>query len=306
MVTSQSKRRRWSPARHWVLLLCDQTWPSKKRKEETRERERGKKARGAYLPTIRLPYAHITFLLLLLRFSTESHHPPYRQVHLVSLLLLHSNIRHSQWERDTPWEKPCLGGGGGGGKLLSPTTRLAGSRAALQAILTLWQPAIHIPSIFFSPMPTQVHCVQTWLWRGEGKEREIQWDGRAGLPNRRPQQKDSSSKLRVENCQTLLRVIIYFYFSSCSRRSDVQYIYICIYCLCAPHIPRVVIDCDGCPGLSRCGDWWRHDARQPRPAAVGVHCTVPTIFNFIFFLLLPWQLFFFFFSHFNSRMSIFV
>ena len=41
MVTSQSKRRRWSPARHWVLLLCDQTWPSKKRKEETRER--GKK-----------------------------------------------------------------------------------------------------------------------------------------------------------------------------------------------------------------------------------------------------------------------
>lgn len=160
---------------------------------------------------------------------------------------------------------------------------------------------------FFSPMPTQVHCVQTWLWRGEGKEREIQWDGRAGLPNRRPQQKDSSSKLRVENCQTLLRVIIYFYFSSCSRRSDVQYIYICIYCLCAPHIPRVVIDCDGCPGLSRCGDWWRHDARQPRPAAVGVHCTVPTIFNFIFFLSFALAtLFFFFFSHFNSRMSIFV
>ena len=93
--------------------------------------------------------------------------------------------------------------------------------------------------LFSSPMPTQVHCVQTWLWRGEGKEREreIQWDGRAGLPNRRPQQKDSSSKLRVENCQTLLRVIIYFYFSSCSRKWCTVHIYMYILFMCTTHPP---------------------------------------------------------------------
>lgn len=61
MVTSQSKRRRWSPARHWALLLCDQTWPSKTRRNQ---RERGKKkARGAYLQqSASHTHKHITFL----------------------------------------------------------------------------------------------------------------------------------------------------------------------------------------------------------------------------------------------------
>ena len=242
-------------------------------------------------------------------FSTESHHPPYRQVHLVSLLLLHSNIRHSQREGDTPWEKPCLGGGGRGGKLLSPTTRLAGSRAALQAILTLWQPAIHIPSIFCFLLQCRHkftvyrHDCEEVREKRE-RERYNEMGGQdylTGALNKKILLPNYALKIA-----RLFWELLFIFIFLLVRGSDVQYIYTCIYCLCAPHIPRAVIDCDGCPGLSRCGDWWRHDARQPRPAAVGVHCTVPTICNFIFSFFCLGHSFFFFFFHFNSRMSIFV
>lgn len=95
MVTSQSKRRRWSPARHWALLLCDQTWPSKTRRNQ---RERGgKKSARCLSTTIRLPYTQTHNI-------SQLSHPPYRQVHLVSLLLLHSNT-HTQREPRHPWEK---------------------------------------------------------------------------------------------------------------------------------------------------------------------------------------------------------
>jgi hypothetical protein len=145
------------------------------KREETREREGKKKSARCLSTTIRLPYTHTHNI-------SQLSHPPYRQVHLVSLLLLllHSNT-HTQRETRYPWEKKPTGRLRGRSYRPSPTTRLAGSRAALQTILTLWQPAIHIPStrkidffflfsffLFFGCtishlVPTQVHRVQNWL-----------------------------------------------------------------------------------------------------------------------------------------------